>query len=105
MLARHEVAACLLVGSEGVEGLPPEAVERLNSIPTIALDHPSVESFIVPTVRFTTAVHGIQCAGTAYRMDEVPIPLRAVLPARYPTDGHVLRAIESRLGVQRLPRL
>jgi hypothetical protein len=27
-------------------------------------------------------------------MDEIPIPLRAVLPARYPTDEHVLGDIE-----------
>jgi formylmethanofuran dehydrogenase subunit B len=104
LLARQEIDACLLVGSEGVASLPRAAVERLRAVPTIALDHPSVESFIAPTVRFTTAVHGIHCGGTAYRMDEVPIPLRAVLPTHYPTDGHVLRQIEARLGIDRLPR-
>jgi formylmethanofuran dehydrogenase subunit B len=50
---------------------------------------------ILPTVRFTTAVSGIHRPGTAYRMDEVPIPLRVVLPVIYPSDEAVLRRIEA----------
>ena len=52
---------------------------------------------VAPTVRITTAVYGVHLPGTAYRMDEVPIPLRAVLPASYPSDAEVLAAIERRL--------
>jgi len=36
-------------------------------------------------------------AGTAYRMDEVPIPLKAILPSKLPTDDRVLNAIASQL--------
>jgi formylmethanofuran dehydrogenase subunit B len=97
VLARHEADVCLLVGSEGVAGLSPRAVEYLRQIPTIVLDYPSVESFLPPTVRFTTAVYGVHLAGTAYRMDEVPIPLRAVLPSAYPSDEEILLRIRERL--------
>jgi formylmethanofuran dehydrogenase subunit B len=93
MLQRGEVDACLLVGTEGIARFSPGAIDQLRRIPTIALDYPSVESAIVPTVRFTTAVYGVHCQGTAYRMDEVPVPLRAFLPAAYPADGDVLRMI------------
>jgi formylmethanofuran dehydrogenase subunit B len=98
LLARGEADACLLVGSEGVPQMSPEAVEHLARIPTIALDHPTIESAIVPTVRFTTAVYGVHLPGTAYRMDEVPIPLRVVLPAKYPSDADVLDAIRAQIG-------
>jgi formylmethanofuran dehydrogenase subunit B len=97
VLGRQETDACLLVGSEGAAGLSPRAIEHLRQIPTIALDYPTVESFIPPTVRFTTAVYGIHLPGTAYRMDEVPIPLRAVLKSEYPSDEAVLAGIRERL--------
>ncbi|MCL4203727.1 MAG: formylmethanofuran dehydrogenase subunit B [Pirellulaceae bacterium] len=93
MLERGEVDACLLVGSESVSQMPPRAVAHLRSIPTIILDHPTVESAIAPTVRVTTAVYGIHLPGTAYRMDEVPIPLRPILPPKYPSDADVLESI------------
>ncbi len=97
MLERGEADACLLLGSEGVSAFSPRAVAALQTIPTIALDHPTVVSVPTPTVRFTTAVHGIHLGGTAYRMDGVPIPLRAVLSARYPSDADVLKGIEKRI--------
>ncbi|MFO0946719.1 MAG: formylmethanofuran dehydrogenase subunit B [Planctomycetota bacterium] len=95
MLERDEVDACLFIGSEGVQAFSPRAVERISRIPTIALDYPTVPSYIQPTVRFTTAVYGIHREGTAYRMDEVPIPLRAVLKSDYPSDADVLSKIEN----------
>jgi formylmethanofuran dehydrogenase subunit B len=97
LLERAEADACLLVGSEGVTRFSPAAVARLRQIPTITLDYPSVESVVPPAVRFTTAVYGIHRPGTAYRMDEIPIPLRAFLPTHYPSDGDVLTGIGSHL--------
>jgi formylmethanofuran dehydrogenase subunit B len=93
VLERGEADACLLVGTEGVARFSAAAVDHLRQIPTIALDYPTVESAVVPTVRFTTAVYGVHRRGTAYRMDEVPIPLRAFLPTDYPGDDEVLRLI------------
>jgi formylmethanofuran dehydrogenase subunit B len=97
MLERGEVDACLLVGSEGVVHFSAPALAHLRRIPTVALDHPTVESLIAPTVRFTTAVYGVHRPGTAYRMDGVPIPLRSFLPSRYPSDGDVLNEIANRI--------
>jgi formylmethanofuran dehydrogenase subunit B len=97
MLLRNEADACLLVGSFGVRRFTPAAVANLQRIPTIVLDPPNVNSLTPPTVRFTTAIPGIHHAGTAYRMDEVPIPLRRVLSTHYPSDAEVLRQIRQRL--------
>jgi formylmethanofuran dehydrogenase subunit B len=96
VLERGEADACLLVGSEGVARFSAAAVEHLRRIPTVALDYPNVDSAIPPTVRFSTAVYGVHRPGTAYRMDEVPVPLRGFLPTGYPSDGDVLRMIEER---------
>ncbi|HSG69762.1 MAG TPA: formylmethanofuran dehydrogenase subunit B, partial [Planctomycetaceae bacterium] len=98
LLERREVDACLLVGSEGIEKMSSRAVEHLRTIPTIVLDHPTVQTPIAASVRFTTAVYGIHLPGTAYRMDEVPIPLRQVLTTAYPSDADVLSQIRFRSG-------
>jgi formylmethanofuran dehydrogenase subunit B len=94
LLERGEPDACVLVGSFGIRRFTPKAQSHLGRIPTIVLDPPTGNSEIRGTVRFTTSVYGVHLPGTAYRMDEVPIPLKAVLPAAWPSDADVLEAIE-----------
>jgi formylmethanofuran dehydrogenase subunit B len=97
LLERGEVDACLLVGSEPCVELSPRARRTIESIPTIALDYPNVRPSLEPTVQITTAIYGIHAPGTAYRMDEVPIPLRRLRASNYPTDEEVLRVISAEL--------
>jgi formylmethanofuran dehydrogenase subunit B len=98
ILRRGEVDACLLVGSEGLRQLSPGALDHLRTIPLIVLDYADEDPPWIPAVRFTTAVFGMNLPGTAYRMDEVPIPLRTFLPAEYPGDHEVLQAILASLS-------
>lgn len=97
LLEQGEVDACLLVGSEPVADLSAKARDTLRRIPTIALDYPHVSPTISATVHFTTAVYGVHRSGTAYRMDEVPIPLRQILSSPLPSDDEVLAAISVKL--------
>lgn len=97
LLTGGETDACLLVGSECVSLLPPSARAQLERIPTIVLDYPQIATPWTPSVRFTTAVYGIHAPGTAYRMDETPIPLRGVMASEYPTDADVLRRLRESL--------
>lgn len=93
LLERGEVDAVLLVGSEGIEKLSADARVYLQSIPIIILDYPSVVSPLRADVQFTTAIYGVHRPGTAYRMDEVPIPLRKILDSPLPADHEILDAI------------
>lgn len=93
MLERREVDAVVLVGTEGIEKLSDAARAWLREIPSVVLDHAGVGSPVAATVHFTTAVYGIHRPGTAYRMDETPIPLRKVLDSDLPADHEVLDAI------------
>lgn len=93
MLRRGEVDACVLVGSHGLRRFSSESLAALERLPTIVLDSPGQQSLIAPAVHFTTAIHGLHRSGTAYRMDETPIPLKAVLPCDYPSDAEVLDAV------------
>jgi len=97
VLERREVDACLIVGSETLDLLSPAAFDHLSRIPTIVLDYPHVLSVVPPTVRFTTAVYGVHRSGTAYRMDEIPIPLKGFLPTPYQSDDQILRQVLEQL--------
>src|SRR5262249_47790490 len=98
MLARGEVDACVLVGGGGVRRFEPAAREGLARVPTVVLDGPDAEPTCRSDGRFHTAVPGVHVGGTVYRMDEVPLSLRAVLPGVWPSDAEVLRALRDRLG-------
>lgn len=100
-LERQEVDACVVLGSETLEQLSPRALGHLRAIPTIVLDYPNVDCIVTSTVHFTTAIYGIHRPGTAYRMDEIPIPLRHFLPSKYPSDDEVLAEIEKRIRQDR----
>ena len=45
------------------------------------------------SVLFPTAAYGVDAAGTAYRMDNVPIPLKRVISTGRPTDEEILDRI------------
>lgn len=98
LLERNDVDSCLLAGSQGLRRFSDAAVARLQTLPTIVLDAAEAERYIQPTVRFTTSVYGIHQPGTAYRMDEVPIPLQALLPSNYPSDATILDELLRRMA-------
>lgn len=103
VLANHEADALALIGSARTSTFPVAALEYMSTIPTVVLDRwdavlPLVPTEpLIPTVHFTTATYGIHRPGTAYRMDEVPLRLRAVLDSNLPSDREVLQAIHAAL--------
>jgi formylmethanofuran dehydrogenase subunit B len=92
-LARGETDVCVLVGGTVAKDFPLPALDHLGRIPVVVLDSPGDRPAVPAAVRFTTAVYGVHRPGTAYRMDEVPIPLRPLLPTSLRSDADVLNAI------------
>lgn len=97
MLARGDVDAAVLIGSETVHRFSDAARTHLRSIPTIVLDYPGIQSELQPTVGFTTAVYGLHTAGMTFRMDNVPITLRAMQATTLPSDDVVLNDLRAGL--------
>jgi formylmethanofuran dehydrogenase subunit B len=97
LLARGEADAALIIASDPMANFSEPAREHLRRIPYIALDPKETPTTRHATVAFTTAVYGINVAGTVYRMDDVPIRLRPAIPSPYPSDEEVLRRLERRI--------
>lgn len=98
LLERRDVDACLLVGAETLPYFSDAARAHLQSIPTVRIDYPNTDCLIDPDIAITTAVHGIHAPGTIYRMDNVPLSLRAYDETSLPTDAQVLSEISRRCG-------
>lgn len=90
VLARQEADTALILASDPVAHFPKAAAEQLGQIPTIVLDPMPNMTTEVASVVFPTACYGLDAAGTAYRMDGVPIRLRPVLSSTRPTDEEIL---------------
>lgn len=96
VLARRAADAALILASDPGAHFPRAAAAHLENIPTIVLDHGPSVCASYATVLFPTAAYGVDAAGTAYRMDNVPIPLSKVIETGRPTDEEVLgRLIEA----------
>lgn len=93
LLERGEIDACLLVGSQDVDELSPQAREHLSRIPVISLDPPHEPPSIRTEVQFTTGIYGVHFPGTIYRMDETPLPLKSFQTTSYPSEAEVLEKI------------
>lgn len=97
LLERGEVDAALVVASDPLEHLPGDAADRMRELPMVVVDARGTATAAAARVAFATAADGVELPGTVHRMDGVPIPLRAPLPADRPGAEDVLAAIAGRL--------
>lgn len=93
LLVRGDVDAALILGADPGATMPQPAIDHMGRMPTIVLDPKVTHTSRLSRVHITTAVTGISAPGTAYRMDEIPLPLRPALKSPYPTDEEVIRRI------------
>src|SRR5262245_58382795 len=101
LLGRGDVDAALVLGAYPSATAPQPGLDPPAPIPTIVLDPKVTHTSRLARVHITTAATGISAPGTAYRMDEIPLPLRPALKSPYPTDEEIVRRI--RHAVQRRP--
>lgn len=98
MLERGEADAVVIVGSDSLEYLSPAVRERLKTLPSILLDDTGQTAEFAPTVQITTATPGVHSGGTVFRMDGVPLKLRAICDSGLPTAASILSAIQQGVG-------
>ncbi|MEM2995556.1 MAG: formylmethanofuran dehydrogenase subunit B [Candidatus Bathyarchaeia archaeon] len=104
VLLRKESDAALIVASDPVANFPRKAVEHLVENPLIVVDPHMNATAQMADVVLPSAFVGIEAAGTAYRMDHVPLPLKKVVnpPRMVLSDEEILRRIL--LEVRRIKR-
>ena len=97
VLVRGDCDAAFIIGADPGATMPQPAIDTLKRIPTICLDPHVTHTSKLARVHITTAPQGIAAEGTAYRMDEIPMPLKPALKSPYPSDEYVVRRINEEL--------
>jgi formylmethanofuran dehydrogenase subunit B len=99
ILARGEADAALIVASDPVSHFPRDLVERLSSIPTIVIDPRWTPTATIADVFIPSVYIGIECKGTVYRMDKVPLRLKKVVdpPQEVLSDEELLTMLIERV--------
>jgi formylmethanofuran dehydrogenase subunit B len=93
LLVRGDNDAAFIIGADPGATMPQPAIDHLASVPTIVLDPKVTHTSRLARVHITTATTGVSAPGTAYRMDEIPLPLAPALTSPYPTDEEIVRRI------------
>ncbi len=84
ILRRKETDLMLIAGADPVASFPGDAVEHMKNIPVILLTPKACESLRYADIVIPVALTGIECEGTAYRLDGIPIRLKKLVD---PPDG------------------
>ena len=95
VLLRGESDAALIVASDPAATFPKRAIQHLVKHPLIVIDPHMNPTAMVGDVVFPSAFVGIEVEGTAYRMDNVPLPLKKVVkpPEGIMSDEALLKRI------------
>ena len=93
LLVRGDNDATFVLGADPGATMPQPALEHLTRTPTIVCDPKVTHTSKLARVHFTVAVSGVSAPGTAYRMDEIPMPLRPALKSPYRTDEEIVNLI------------
>ena len=84
LLMKDEVDASLIVASDPASNFPAASVKNMFKHPLISIEPHETPTSAFADVVLPAAFAGIECEGTAYRMDKVPIRLRKV---KNPPEG------------------
>ena len=95
ILLRGESDAALVIASDPGATFPKRAIQSLVKHPLIVIDPHMNPTAMLGDVVFPSAFVGIEVEGTAYRMDNVPLPLKKVVepPEGILSDEAILKKI------------
>ena len=95
LLMRNGIDASLIVASDPASNFPAAAVRNMFKHPLIAIEPHHTPTSVNADVILPPAIAGIECEGTAYRMDSVPLRLRKVkeAPGECLTDKEILERL------------
>ncbi len=81
VLINDEIDASLIIASDPASNFPVASVKNMFKHPLISIEPHETPTSAFADIILPPAIAGIECEGTAYRMDHVPIMLRKVKEA------------------------
>jgi len=95
LLVKDQIDVSLIVASDPASNFPAAAVRNMYKHPLIAIEPHETPTSAFADIILPAAIAGIECEGTAYRMDNVPLRLRKVKepPEGVLTDKEILEKL------------
>ena len=103
VLLKDQIDASLIVASDPASNFPAAAVKNMFKHPLIVIEPHETPTSVNADIIFPAAYAGIECEGTAYRMDSVPLRLRKVkdAPNDLLTDREILEKLIEKVREKR----
>lgn len=98
LLSQGRVDAAVLWEGPWLKDLPKAAQQTLAKIPTVVLGHRPLEVDFAPTVFLPVRRPGFSDSGTMSRMDDMPLPVRALAREDLPGAEESVQAILERIS-------
>ncbi len=78
VLLRNEIDVSFMIATDPLLNLPAKAVENILKHPLISVEPHETPTSALADIVLPVKICGVECEGTAYRMDNIPIHLRKV---------------------------
>jgi formylmethanofuran dehydrogenase subunit B len=97
LINNNVVDAALIIGSDPLASLPGEIAKKLANIPLITIDPCNNLTSQRSKVTISSALSGVECAGTAIRMDGVEVTLKQIIETDRFSDEQIIKQIMGKI--------
>jgi len=100
ILRRGETDLLFVAGADPAASFPGEIMKNVEKIPVILLTPKVCETLKYADIVIPVALTGIECEGTAYRLDGIPIRLKKLVdpPSGIYADEHILEILYEKVS-------
>ncbi|MFW9989682.1 MAG: formylmethanofuran dehydrogenase subunit B [Candidatus Odinarchaeota archaeon] len=105
ILLKDEIDVSMVVASDPILNLPKAAVKNMLKHPLISVELHETPTSALADIVLPVKIVGVECEGTAYRMDNVPIRLRKVKngPENLLTDKEIMEKLIQKVTQKKYP--
>lgn len=93
LISNDVIDAALIIGSDPLASLPGTIAKKLSKVPLITVDPCENLTSRRSEVTIPSALSGVECAGTAIRMDGVEVILKQIIETNRLTDEKIIARI------------
>ncbi|GAG00192.1 unnamed protein product, partial [marine sediment metagenome] len=99
-IEKEDFDSSIIVGTDPISHLPHSLSSKMARKPLILIDNHKTATSHIAEVVLPTALTGIESAGLAYRLDQIPIELSKIVnpPNNLPSDEELLNQLHELLN-------
>lgn len=93
LVGNKVIDAAMIIGSDPLASLPGQIAKNLTKIPLIIIDPCENLTSKISKVTIPSALSGVECTGTAVRMDGVEVTLKKIIDTERLADEQIIACI------------